>query len=71
MEFNSVSDLLDYIIKEKQLKNDAALSRALEVSPPCISNLRKGTIKLGASYILNIHEYTGLSVKEIKTAVKS
>ena len=71
MNFNSVSDLLDYIIKEKQLKNDAALSRELEVSPPCISNLRKGTIKLGASYILNIHEYTGLSVKEIKTAVKS
>ena len=71
MNFNSVSDLLDYIIKEKQLKNDAALSRELEVSPPCISNLRKGNIKLGASLIIKIHELTGMSIAEIKSYLPS
>ena len=34
------NNLLDTLIKQLHLKNDAALSRALEVAPPVISKIR-------------------------------
>lgn len=32
--------LMDYLLNSQRLKNDAALSRALDVSPPVISKIR-------------------------------
>ena len=41
--------LLDAIIVKLHLKNDAALSRALEVAPPVISKIRHRTLPIGAT----------------------
>ncbi|MES2077022.1 MAG: hypothetical protein V4462_15530, partial [Pseudomonadota bacterium] len=43
--------VLDAIIEKLQLKNDAALSRALEVAPPVISKIRHNTLPIGATIL--------------------
>jgi hypothetical protein len=58
--------LLDTVLDSQHLKNDAALSRFLEVNPPVLSKIRGGTLPVGASMIIKIHEKTGMSIKEIK-----
>lgn len=62
----SVQKLLDHVIEISKLKNDAALSRLLEVAPPVISKLRTGTLGLGSTMILAMHEATGISVRDIR-----
>jgi hypothetical protein len=39
--------LIDVLIKTMSLKNDAALSRVLEVAPPVISKIRHGRLEFG------------------------
>lgn len=63
---SNVSNLLDHIITNKHLKNDAALSRALNVAPPVVSKLRHGKLPLGASHIIRIHEEFDIPIREIK-----
>jgi plasmid maintenance system antidote protein VapI len=58
--------LLDTLIKKLQLKNDATLSRLLEVAPPVISKIRHKNLPVGASMLIRIHEETGLSIREIR-----
>jgi plasmid maintenance system antidote protein VapI len=69
MNTNPVYDpnnLLDHLINKLNLKHDAALSRALEVSPPVISKIRHSRIPIGASLLLRMHETTGMTVKELR-----
>ena len=40
------------LLKELNVKNDAALSRALEVAPPVISKLRHGKLNIGDSMLV-------------------
>ncbi len=63
-----VNDLLDHLIEQHKLKNDAALSRFLEVKPPVISKLRHRKMALGATLMVRIHEVTGMSIRDIKAA---
>jgi hypothetical protein len=58
--------LLDALIERLQLKNDAALSRALEVAPPVISKIRHARLPVGASLLIRMHEETGLSIRELR-----
>lgn len=58
--------LFNTVIAENALKNDAALSRALKVAPPVISKLRHGTLRLGPTMILAIHETFGVPVTRIR-----
>lgn len=58
--------LLDTLIKRMTLKNDAALSRALEVAPPVISKIRHNRLPVGASLLIRMHEVSGLSIKELR-----
>ena len=58
--------LLDYVIEVLGVKNDAALARALHVTPPLICKLRYGLIKPGAGIILRMHFATGLPVRTLK-----
>jgi hypothetical protein len=48
--------LLDTLIENLRLKNDAALSRALEVAPPVISKIRHHRLPVGASLLIRMHE---------------
>ncbi len=59
--------LLDTVIATIGLKNDAALSRVLGVSPVVISKLRHGKLHIGPSMLIRIHEETGMSVREMKS----
>ncbi|MFC3110166.1 hypothetical protein ACFQAT_25735 [Undibacterium arcticum] len=60
------NQILDNMMKQLNLKNAAALSRALEVAPPLISKLRHGALKMGASMLIRIHEETDVSIAELK-----
>ena len=58
--------LLDGLIERLNLKNDAALCRALEVQPPLLSKIRHRVIPVGAALLIRMHEVTGLTVKELR-----
>ncbi len=58
--------LLDALIQKLGLKNDAALSRALEVRPPVISKIRHRTLPVGASLLIRMHEVTALSIRALR-----
>ena len=58
--------LLDALIERLNLKNDAALSRALDVAPPVISKIRHARLPVGASMLIRMHEETGLSIRELR-----
>ena len=59
-------NLLDSLIERLNLKNDAALSRALEVAPPVISKIRHRRLPVGASLLIRMHEVSDLSIKDLR-----
>src|SRR4051794_6579135 len=59
-------NLLDSLIERLNLKNDAALSRALEVAPPVISKIRHRRLPVGASMLIRMHEVSDLTIKELR-----
>lgn len=60
------NNLLDTLINQLHLKNDAALSRALEVAPPVISKIRHRRLPVGASLLIRMHEISDLSIKDLR-----
>ncbi|MES2934015.1 MAG: hypothetical protein V4805_11080 [Pseudomonadota bacterium] len=58
--------LFDTLIKQLGLKNDAVLSRVLEVAPPVISKMRHRTLPIGATLLIRMHEESGLSILELR-----
>lgn len=58
--------LLDVLIGKLQLKNDAALSRMLEVAPPVISKIRHRRLPVGASMLIRMHEVTGMTIRDLR-----
>ncbi|NEX60479.1 hypothetical protein [Noviherbaspirillum galbum] len=58
--------LLDTLLEKMNLKNDAALSRMLEVAPPVISKIRHRRLPIGASLLIRMHETTGMSIRELR-----
>lgn len=58
--------LLASLIGKLNLKNDAALSRALEVSPPVISKIRHRRLPVTASLLIRMHEVSALSIAELR-----
>lgn len=59
--------LLDALIEKLNLKNDAALSRVLEVAPPVISKIRHNTLPVGATILIRMHEVSDFSIKELRS----
>jgi plasmid maintenance system antidote protein VapI len=58
--------LLDALIEKLNLKNDAALARALEIAPPIISKIRHRRLPVGASLLIRMHEVTSLSIADLR-----
>ena len=58
--------LLASLIGKLSLKNDAALSRALEVSPPVISKIRHRRLPVTASLLIRMHEVSNLTIRELR-----
>ena len=58
-------DLFDFLMREADLENDAALARALGIPAPTVSKIRSGKSNVSAEIILKIHRLTDLSVETI------
>jgi hypothetical protein len=58
--------LLDVLRENLRLKNDAALSRMLEVAPPIISKIRHRRLPVGASLLIRMHEVSGLNITDLR-----
>lgn len=58
--------LLEALIERMNLKNDAALSRALAVSPPVISKIRHRRLPVTGSLLIRMHEVTNMSIQELR-----
>lgn len=58
---------IDQLATRLQAKNDAALCRQLEISPPLISKIRHKRLPIGASLLIRAHEVTGLAIAELRT----
>ncbi|MGX4642330.1 hypothetical protein [Massilia sp. SYSU DXS3249] len=58
--------LLDALLENMRLKNDAALSRMLEVAPPVISKIRHQRVPVSASLLIRMHEATGISIGDLR-----
>lgn len=58
--------LLDTLISDLHLKNDAALCRTLQIGPPLISKIRHGRLPVSASILIRMHETTGRSIRELR-----
>lgn len=58
--------VLDAIISRLRLKNDAALSKLLEVAPPVISKIRHATLPIGATLLIRMHEESDFSIRELR-----
>ena len=64
--FGVTMQLLDAIKEQYSIKNDAELSRTLDVPPPTISKIRSGRVNVSADIILRIHEVLGMPVADIR-----
>ena len=60
------NNLLDSLRDILHLKNDAALSKVLEVAPPVLSKIRHRRLPVGASMLIRMHEVTGLHVRDLR-----
>ncbi len=58
--------LLDFLIKKHKLKNDAALSRALDVRPSVLSKIRARTMGVSGDMKILIYKKTGMSIEHIE-----
>ena len=63
------SGLLDAIKAKLQLKNDAALARALETAPPLISKIRNHHLPFGDSLIVRLIDLDIMTMPEIRQFV--
>lgn len=57
--------LIDHLLRENKLRNDAALSRALEVAPPVISKIRNNRLPVGAALRLRIMRKLGTPLAKL------
>ena len=58
--------MLDTILTKLQLRNDAALSRLLEVQAPVISKIRHHRMPVSGALLVRLHEATGISVRALQ-----
>ena len=59
-------DLLNKIVKEFRLKNDAAVAKFLDLAPPVVSKIRNGKLKVGASVVLRVMKATAYTLDDIE-----
>lgn len=60
------NQLLDGVIEYLNVKNDAALSRALAIAPPIISKIRHRKMVVGPALLIRMHEITDLSIRDLR-----
>ena len=63
--------LLDALIMRKKLKNDAALCRVLQISPPLISKIRRGKLGISADVMIRMHDVFEMPISELRQLMGS
>ncbi|MDQ1818190.1 hypothetical protein RBA41_33330 [Massilia sp. CCM 9210] len=63
----NVGMLLDAVMAKLGVKNDAALSRELGVSPTNVSNIRNVKVALSAAMMIRIHDVADMSITTIRS----
>ena len=58
--------LLDVICARLSLRNDAELSRFLEVGAPLLSKIRSSRCGVSAGFLIRAHEACGLEIAEMR-----
>jgi hypothetical protein len=58
--------LLDFIGIAVNAKTDRALARSLGIAPSHLSKMRNRHLTIGAYMLIEMHELTGLSTKELR-----
>lgn len=58
--------LLNVLLENFRLKNDAALARMLEIKPPVISKIRHGRLPVGGALLIRMHEVSGLNITDLR-----
>lgn len=66
MKENKQAQFLDALLEKMNLKNDAALSRAMGVTPSVLCKLRKERLPFGPSYRIIVHEMVGWSFADMR-----
>lgn len=61
--------LLDGLRDRLQLKNDAALARLLQVSPPILSKVRLRKLPVSPALLLRIHDVTHIPLAELRAGM--
>jgi transcriptional regulator with XRE-family HTH domain len=64
----SASRLLDLALSTLGLKTDRALAARCHITPPAISKMRNGSLSIGASMLLRLHDETGISMDKLRDA---
>lgn len=57
--------LIDHLLEAYRLKNDAALSRLLDVAPPVISKIRHNRLPIGAAIKLRMMRRFGITLEKL------
>lgn len=60
------NNLIDAVTARLELKNDAAVARALKVETPIIEKVRTSRLPLGGYLLMRLREVTGMSVTDLQ-----
>ena len=63
--------LLDAIMADFNLKNDAQLSKFLDIDPPHTSRLRRGKFGVSGDIILRVYDKTGWGIEKIRSYLET
>ena len=58
--------MLNAVLDQLGLKNDAALCRSLKIAPPVISKVRNHRLPVGAALLIRLHEISGLTIQDLR-----
>ncbi len=70
MEDYDPANLLDHLINEFTLKNDAALCRFLGVNAPTLCKIRKKKLAIGGDFLVRAHDVTGIELDGLRELAK-
>lgn len=63
------NNLLDLLKAHLGLRTDSALAEALDMLSQQVSRIRRRNLPLSASALIKMHEVSGLSILELKSAL--
>jgi hypothetical protein len=62
---HAANQVLNLVAQSKQLKNDTALAKFVNTTPPVISKVRAGKVALSDGMLIRIFEKTDIPMKQL------